>query len=78
MQGISNIEIINELDKQGKLRQLIKAGFFPCKIFTHRDIYYYVDAQIKSGISKAEAVKQAGVQFDTTNRTIYRVLNSFS
>lgn len=78
MQQISNIDIINDLDKQGKLRQLIKAGFFPCKMFLHRDIYFYVDAQIKSGVSKTEAVEMAQVQFNKDRSTIYRVLNSFA
>lgn len=78
MQGISNIDVINQLDQEGKLRGLIQGGFLPAKIYLHRDIYYYLDAHIKSGISKAEAINMASAQFSKDRSTLYRILNSFA
>lgn len=75
---ISNIEIINQLETEGKLRSLVRCGFFPAKIYLHRDIYYYLDAHIKSGISKPEAIEMASIQFNKDRSTLYRILNSFA
>jgi hypothetical protein len=73
---ISNIQVIKELEEKGQLRGLIKAGYFPYKILYHMDIFYYVDAQIKSGVSKTEAVDSAHNHFNKDHRTIYRILKS--
>jgi len=75
---MSNIEIINELDERGSLKPLINAGLFPAKVLFHRDIYFFVNAQLKQGIKKKSAVMNAEDRFKVKERTIYRVMAALS
>ena len=73
-----NIQLANTLFDDGVFSALYKAGFITAKIFTYREIYLWVQAQIKArGISKNHAVLEAAIKFAKDERTIWRVLNSF-
>ena len=74
-----NIQLANTLFDDGVFSAMYKAGFITAKVFTYREIYLWVSAQIQvRGISKNQAVLEAGVKFDKDERTIWRALNSFS
>ncbi|MFD0792768.1 hypothetical protein ACFQZX_04025 [Mucilaginibacter litoreus] len=74
-----NIQLANNLFDEGALTALYKAGFITTKVFTYREIYLWVNAQIQTrGISKNQAVLEAELKFDKDERTIWRALNSFS
>lgn len=69
------LQILNTLFETGVFDQLYKAGLISSKLSTYRDIYLYVDAQMKTrGLCKEQAVVAASVQFDVDRRTIYRAL----
>jgi len=73
-----NIQLANTLYEDGVFSALYKAGFITARVFTYREIYLWVAAQIKTrGISKNQAVLEAEAKFDKNERTIWRVLNSF-
>ncbi|HEY4194245.1 MAG TPA: hypothetical protein VGM63_01830 [Mucilaginibacter sp.] len=73
-----NIKIANTLFDDGIFSEMYKAGFITSKIFTYREIYLWVQAQIKiRGITKNQAVLEAGGKFNKDERTIWRALNSF-
>ena len=74
----SNIEVINDLEKTGALKSLIQAGLFPAKVILHKEIYFYVSAKLQSGEKKTEAVRNASIDFEIDESTIYRILKSFS
>lgn len=74
----SNIEIINELKSTGALKSLVQCGLFPAKVVYHREIYFYVDAKVEAGEKKSHAVREAAIQFNIDERSIYRILKSFS
>ena len=73
-----NIKTANALFDEGIFSELYKAGFITTKVFVYREIYLWVQAQIKtSGITKNQAVLEAEVKFEKDERTIWRALNSF-
>ncbi len=74
-----NIKTANALFDDGIFSELFKAGFITTKVFTYREIYLWVQAQIKTRyITKNQAVLEAEVKFEKDERTIWRAMNSFS
>ena len=73
-----NIKLANTLFDDGVFSALYKAGLITAKIFTYREIYLWINAQMKiRGISKRQAVLEAEVKFNKDERTVWRALNSF-
>ena len=74
-----NIQLANTLFNDGVFSAMYKAGFITTKVFTYREIYLWVNAQVQTrGITKNQAVLEAEVKFEKDERTIWRALNSFS
>lgn len=74
-----NITKANTLFDEGTFTQMYKAGFITYKVFLYREIYLWVQAQIKTrGITKSQAVNEAQGKFMKDSRTIWRALNSFN
>jgi hypothetical protein len=73
-----DIKLANTLFDDGIFSALYKAGFITTKVFNYREIYLWVQAQVKTrGINKNQAVLEAEVKFQKDERTIWRALNSF-
>jgi hypothetical protein len=73
-----NIQLANTLFDDGIFSALYKAGFITAKVIVYREIYLWVQAQIKTrGITKNQAVLEAELKFMKDERTIWRALNSF-
>ncbi|HEY0246216.1 MAG TPA: hypothetical protein VGC01_11680 [Mucilaginibacter sp.] len=73
-----NINLANTLFDDGIFSAMYKAGFITAKVFIYREIYLWVQAQIKTrGITKNQAVLEAEIKFNKDERTIWRALNSF-
>ena len=73
-----NIQIANTLFNDGIFSEMYKAGFITDKIFLYREIYLWIQAQLKTRcISKSQVVKEAVSKFDKDERTIWRALNCF-
>ena len=73
-----NISKANALFDDGIFSEMFKAGFITTKVFVYREIYLWVQAQIKTrGITKNQAVLEAEIKFRKDERTIWRALNSF-
>jgi hypothetical protein len=74
-----NITTANQLFNSGALSEMFKAGFISPKIFTYREIYLWVEAQMECrGLSKNKAVFEAQGHFKKDERTIWRAVNSFT
>jgi hypothetical protein len=74
-----NIQLANTLFNDGVFSARYKAGFITTKVFTYREIYLWVNAQVQTrGLTKNQAVLEAEVKFDKDERTIWRALNCFS
>ncbi len=74
-----NIKTANALFDEGIFSDLYKAGFITTKVFVYREIYLWVQAQVKArGITKNQAVLEAGGKFDKDERTIWRAMNCFT
>ena len=74
-----NISTANKLFDQGVFADLYQAGFITEKLFTYREIYLWVQAQIQTrGLLKNQAVLEAEAKFGKDERTVWRALNSFT
>jgi hypothetical protein len=72
------ITLANTLFDEGIFSSMYKAGFITTKVFIYREIYLWVQAQIKTrGITKNQAVLEAEIKYCKDERTIWRALNSF-
>lgn len=73
-----NIKLANALFDDGIFSAMFKSGFITTKVFAYREIYLWVQAQVKTRrITKNQAVLEAEVKFMKDERTIWRALNSF-
>jgi hypothetical protein len=73
-----NINLANTLFDDGIFSTMYKAGFITTKVFVYREIYLWVQAQVKTrGISRNQAVLEAEIKFNKDERTIWRALNCF-
>lgn len=73
-----NIKLANTLFDEGIFSAMYKAGFITYKVFTYREIYLWVHAQVRTRkITKNQAVLEAEIKFMKDERTIWRALNSF-
>lgn len=73
-----DINLANALFDDGVFSELYKAGFITEKIFSYREIYLWVHAQMQTRkLTKNKAVLEAEVKFGKEERTIWRALNCF-
>lgn len=73
-----NIQTANSLFNEGTFSAMYKAGFITSKVFIYREIYLWIQAQMKTrNLSKRQAVLEAEIKFNKDERTIWRALNSF-
>jgi hypothetical protein len=69
--NIMNIKLANTLFNDGIFSEMYKAGFITAKIFTYREIYLWVQAQMKiRGITKNQAVLEAGGKYTHDGFTV--------
>jgi len=74
-----DIKLANTLFDDGVFSAMFKAGFITAKIFTYREIYLWVQAQMQTrGLTKNQAVLEAELKFRKDERTIWRALNCFT
>lgn len=71
------ILLLNRLDNEGVLKELYCAGLISDRVKTIRDVYLFVDAELKtkSSISKTIAVTRAAELFKCTEKTIWKYLS---
>jgi len=74
---ISNIELVNKAEEMGLLKPMIQGGLLPCKILRDREMYYYVDAQRKSGVKMKDIISDVEDNFRVCRATIYNVVKMF-
>jgi hypothetical protein len=73
-----NIKLANALFDEGVFSDMYKAGFITDKVFFYREIYLWIQAQLKTRrITKSQVVKEAVSKFDKDERTVWRALNCF-
>lgn len=58
------------------MSEFYKSGVIGVKAFPYREIYLWVDLQVKvRGLSKNQAVLEAEIKFDKSERTIWNALD---
>lgn len=66
------------LFENGTMSELYKCGFIGTKPFLYRDIFLWVDAQVKTrSLTKSNAILEAMDKFKVSEKTIKRALKSF-
>lgn len=72
--GISKLELIENLEKQGLLKPCVLHGLISPQIYTDREIYLFIDSQLKSGIKMKATLLNAEDKFRVCRATIYNSL----
>lgn len=73
---MSNYVTLCNLESTGELKSLVRSGIMPVKIGTHLEIYRLVDARVKTGTKKMEAIIEASVKFKVCEKTVFNILRS--
>lgn len=70
------ITLLNRLDNEGVLTPLYCSGLISKRVQTIREVYLFVDAELKTGTSKSKtvAVTRASEVFKVTEKTIWQCL----
>jgi len=70
------ILLLNRLDHEGVLKELYCAGLISDRVKTIRDVYLFVDAELKTkaSSSKTIAVTRAAELFKCSEKTIWQYL----
>jgi hypothetical protein len=71
---MSNIDVLVQLEEQGTLKPLVKAGLIPPSILLYMNIYLSVHRSTKNGIKKSQAVSDASEDFKVHPRTVWIAL----
>lgn len=66
------------LFNNGVMSEMYKAGLIGTKPFFYRDVYLWVDMQMKvKGVCKTAAVTMASEKFDCNEKTVWNALRAF-
>lgn len=69
--------LISRLEADGTLLELVKGGFCnPCLI-RNLEVYRRVDALIKTGSTRMDAVVDVELSFKVCEKTVYNIIRSF-
>lgn len=74
---MSNYETLSALEKTGELKKLVISGFMPVKIFTHLEVYRFVDMRTKTGTKKVKAVQEASILFRVCESSVFKIIRGF-
>lgn len=70
-------DILNELEKQGRLQKLQKQGFVPCNICTHVEFYRWFQARKYTGSRTTELVLEADEKFKLCRSYAFKIIRKF-
>ena len=65
-------KILNKLEKSGDLYVLSRAGLLSSKMYMYRDVYMDYDKNIRSGLSKTEALNKTSIEMNVSEIMVYR------
>ena len=66
------LDEINELEKSGKLKRLIKGGIIPLKVLVYRDIYFEYRKNLEVYNSRMDALVITCDEMKVKENTVYR------
>lgn len=69
------LDEINELEKSGKLKRLIKGGVIPLKVLVYRDIYFEYRKNLEVYNSRMDALVITCDEMKVKENTVYRAKN---
>ena len=69
------LDEINELEKSGKLKRLIKGGIIPLKVLVYRDIYFEYRKNLSVYNSRMDALVITCDVMKVKEHTVYRAKN---
>ena len=73
-----DIRLLQTLCDEGIMGELYKSGFIGPKVFVDRDIFLWVDLQVKTrAITKNQAVLEAEIRFQKSRASIWNALKRF-
>jgi hypothetical protein len=74
---MKKIELILDLERDGKLIELFRGGFISWKLMRDKDIFLTFDAKVKQGMKQSKAINETSIQFDIDALMVRRAIKSF-
>jgi hypothetical protein len=68
-------KLITRLDKSGDLKKLADAGLLSTKLFMYKEVYMDYDKNIRTGLSKMEALYKTSIDMKVGESLVYRAKN---
>lgn len=65
------------MEQSGDLKKAVKFGLCSVCVFNHLEIYRFVDARMKTGSKRKQAVQDAEIQFKVCRATVFNILKDF-
>ena len=69
------LDELNELEKSGKLKRLIKGGIIPLKVLVYRDIYFEYRKNLSVYNSRMDSLVITCDEMKVKENTVYRAKN---
>lgn len=73
---MSNIEVLKDLQDRELLKPLVMGGIVPSKVLTYMEMFYHVDAQVKTGTKRRIAICMTAAKLNISPTTVYNALKS--
>lgn len=73
---MSNIETLKELKDRGLLKPLVMSGIISPAIVAKMEMYYAVDARVRTGSKKDKAVIAVACELKACRATVYNAIRS--
>lgn len=72
---MTDIEILNELQNNGVLKRLFRAGFVSSKVMMYREAYLEYDKQVRTTKRKnADIITEVADMFHISENKMYRIV----
>jgi len=68
-------KLITRLEKTGDLKKLTNAGLISTKLYIYREVYMEYDKNVKTGMSKMEALHKTSIEMRVSDGLVYRAKN---
>lgn len=71
-------ETLNELESRGELKNLVYCGVLSINIINQLEVYRFIDARIKTGSKKTDAINEATVKMKVCRTTVFKILRTLN
>ena len=68
-------KLIRKLEDSGDLKRLTNAGLISTKLYTYKEVYMDYDKNVRTGMSRMEALWKTAIEMKVSEALVYRAKN---